>query len=262
MGSDSIAQNPKLTCLIGEVDISPDNPRPLGGLNPFNNYFDIIGSQFKQLLIDHVGLQANYKILDVGCGTGRLAKQLIDFVNDGEYYGFDINTRFIDYCRSNYRKPNFHFDCFDLEHSEFNHTGKLDPNRFIFPYDDRYFDLVIAIAIFNHFTINWITHYIQQIARVLKVKKNFFGTFLLLNKQSIDYINTRLKQPYCFPYRTVNNWYDFESRPLFNVAHPEVAIRRIFIRNRLMIREPINCGEWCGSKIAITGPDVIIAQKR
>ncbi len=86
-------------------------------------------------------------------------------------------------------------------------------------------------------------------------------TILLLNKQSMEFIKSKSKQPYLFPYKTENGWHDFESRPLFNVAHPEAAIRRTCIRSGMMIREPIRYGQWCLSNIALAGPDVILAKK-
>jgi hypothetical protein len=84
---------------------------------------------------------------------------------------------------------------------------------------------------------------------------------ILLNQQSMEFINERTAQPYLFPLRTKESWHDFAQRPLFNVAHPEEAVRRVFIKSGLMIKEPIRYGEWCGGRSALTGPDVIIARK-
>ncbi len=264
MGDDTVPKTttpasirPKRSELLGEIRISKDIIAPLGGLNPYNQFFDKIGQQFCKLLIEHAGLQQKQHVLDVGCGTGRLTKALSHLSLD--YCGFDINSRFVDYCRPTYPKARFAF-C-DVFHDEYNPKGKISPLTFEFPYEKHAFDLVFAIAVFNHFDVVWIDHYITQISRVLKPRGIFFGTFLLLNKQSIEFIDKRKKQPYMFQFRTEDNWHDYTSRPLFNVAHHENHIRRMFIKNNLMIKEPIRYGEWCESKIAIAGPDIIIAKR-
>jgi SAM-dependent methyltransferase len=246
---------------LGEIRVQPGEVRPLGGLNPYSPHFDRIGNQFRQLLISHTGLHKASRVLDVGMGTGRLAKALLGELEGGEYHGFDVNKHFVDYCHQTYKAKNFHFNLSDVRHDEYNPVGSIDPTTFEFPYPNHAFDLVVMIAVLNHFRASWFVQYIQQAARVLKPRGTFFGTCLFLNPQSITHIGTRVQQPYLFPFRTPESWHDFEDRPLFNVAHPEEHIRRVFIKNKLAIKEPIRYGEWCHSKIAITGPDVILARK-
>lgn len=251
---------PNRTELLANIKIDKSITVPLGGLNPYNPYFSTIGEQFKRLLIDHALLNKDQAILDIGCGTGRLANQLTNFLT-GSYSGFDVHPHFIDYCKTTYQATNFNFQAIDIIHDEYNPNGTIDASTFVFPYQANSFDLVIAIAVFNHFKLEWIIQYIREISRVLKPRGVFFGTILLLNQQSIDFINTRIQPPYQFSHRTPESWHDFETRPLFNVAHPEDVLRRVFIKSNLMIREPIRYGEWCRSKVALAGPDIIVARK-
>lgn len=246
--------------LLADIRIDKSQIAPLGGINPYSPHYTRIGKQFHNLLIEYAGLQKKSCILDIGCGSGRLANSLQDFTA-GDYFGFDVHPHFIDYCKTTYTKPNFKFATVDLKHDEYNPNGKLNTATYEFPYPAKTFDVVTAIAVFNHFQTDWIFQYIRQIARVLKPKGIFLGTILLLNQQSIEFINKRSQPPYQFIHRKPESWHDFELRPLFNVAHPEEAIRRVFIKSNLMIREPIRYGEWCESRIALSGPDIIIAQK-
>ncbi len=266
MGDNQITEtptaivSPRRTELLHEIRVDPSITAPLGGLNPYSPHYQRIGKQFHRLLIEQAGLHQNSRLLDFGCGTGRLAHPLQDFLA-GDYHGFDVHPHFIDYCQQTYTKPNFHFKHADIRHSEYNPQGVVDPTVFEFPSEARSLDIVTGIAVFNHFQTNWIFQYVRQIARVLKPKGIFLGTILLLNQQSIEFINRRTKPPYQFSHRTPESWHDFENRPLFNVAHPEEAIRRVFIKSNLMIKEPIRYGDWCESKIAIAGPDVLVARK-
>ena len=49
------------------------------------------GRVLRDFLIAHCGLQPGHRVLDVGCGVGRLAVALTSYLNtDGRYEGFDI----------------------------------------------------------------------------------------------------------------------------------------------------------------------------
>lgn len=249
---------PKRTTLLGDLEITPATKSPLGGLNPYNEHFEIIGQLFFQLLLDHTHLTPSSVILDIGCGTGRLAKQLASFLDSGQYYGFDPNERFLRYCP---QRKNFRYCHLNLQHDEYNQKGAVDAGTVVFPYKDKFFDTIISVAVFNHLRANEVMQYIKQVARVLKPRGTFFCTMILLNNISMEFIKTVKRQPYLFPHKTPESWHDYEVRPLLNIAHYEEAVRRVCLKSNLTIREPIRYGEWCRSKVAVAGPDVLIIKK-
>lgn len=251
------ADIPRLTCLLGDIDFQ-NNTAPLGGINPNSKHFDIIGSQISNLIIQHTNINKNSRVLEIGCGTGRICKQLLKSINPTKFIGIDVNKRFIQYCEDNYKAR---FEHVDINNQEYNSNGKIEQSQFDIPYDNNSFDIVYSIAVFNHCDKPCIMRYIQEISRLLRHNGMLFYTIILLNNTSIQSIDRRDKHPFKFQLRNDECWYEYEKRPLWNVAIKEQIIRRQMINNKLTIIDPIRYGEWCGSKAAITGHDVIIASK-
>jgi len=249
-----------MTDRICDITISPLEKRPLGGLNPYNEHFGHIGNHFCKLLTEHAGLNVNSKILDVGCGTGRLAKPISRLLDGGEYVGVDVNNEYIEYCIENHLGTGVRFDHLDVRHDEYNPTGIIDPSDVRLPLPDNYFDITVAIALFNHMETRWVFRYISEMTRVLKPKGILFATFLILNSRSTQLIE---KDPKAMPFehRTPDSWHRHKDRRLINVAIPESGLRQHMIKCGLMVKEPIRYGEWCGSPLAITGHDVVVAIK-
>ena len=46
-------------------------------------------------LLEKMGMHKNSRLLEVGCGPGRASKHLLDFLDDGNYFGVDYNADFI-----------------------------------------------------------------------------------------------------------------------------------------------------------------------
>jgi ubiquinone/menaquinone biosynthesis C-methylase UbiE len=80
-------------------------------------------------------LRAGYRILDFGCGAGRMIRQFEDVAADREIWGVDINAEHIIWCQRNLSPP-FHFA-----------TTTTLPHL---PFEDRYFDFIYAGSIFTH----------------------------------------------------------------------------------------------------------------
>jgi SAM-dependent methyltransferase len=238
--------------LLGEIPFDAATT-PLGGINPNNLHYHAIGDQFYHILCTYANLDRHSRLLDVGCGTGRLAAAIADKIRS--FDGFDAHPGYVEYCRTNRLGTYQHLD---VRHNEYNPSGIMEPTAVTFPYGDRAFDVVTAIALYNHFHTDWFLHYLGETARVLRAGGHALFTCLLLNGLSIPKIPT-LKHPYALSHRTETSWHSSAARPLLNVAHQEMVVRRRCLEVGLRIVEPISYGQWAYGLNPLAGPDVVIA---
>ena len=93
--------------------IDPENLVPPQGLIFIGaGDFIKIGEEFARYFIELGQLEPNEKVLDVGCGIGRMALPLTKYMSQqGEYWGFDIVKDGINWCAKRYTRlfPNFNF---------------------------------------------------------------------------------------------------------------------------------------------------------
>ena len=144
------------------------------------------GDEFMRHFIELGGLRPQERVLDIGCGVGRMARPLSRYlVRPGSYAGFDVNRAAIGWCRRRYRgRPHFHFHVADVHSRRFNPQGSLRASEYRFPYADASFDFAIAVSVFTHLLEGEARHYIEEIARVLRPEGRLLATFFLLTDAS------------------------------------------------------------------------------
>lgn len=252
MENDKIKEEIKLS----DIDFN-NTDKPLGGLNPNHSSFDIIGAMLRDIVIREVNLNSTTKLLDLGCGTGRLSKFIVPILGRN-YHGFDINSKYIEYCDRTYSG---NFICCDVQHEEFNHDGLVEPSLMTIPYEDNSFDVVVSFGVLNHLRLDSTIRCISESHRILKRGGVFVATLIMLNEFSINAINSgKTKRPFVFEHKSDKEWYD-NQRSLLNVAIFESDIRRAAIDIGYMIIEPTRYGQWCGKRSDI-GHDLIKMVKR
>lgn len=153
-----------------------------------------IGLHYLQVFQEHCGLQPQHRVLDVGCGIGRIAGPLTTYINSaGSYDGFDIVARGIHWCQKHIqsRFPNFRFLYTPLKNDLYNLSAKERAESFSFPYENAQFDLVVLTSVFTHMMPADMEHYIKEISRVLKPGGKCLATYFILNKESESYMQQR-----------------------------------------------------------------------
>jgi SAM-dependent methyltransferase len=108
------------------------------------------GAIHEALAASGVAISQQTKVLDFGCGCGRVARHWPDF--PGEFWGTDANEDLVEWCRGH-----LHFGTF-IE------NGAEPP----LPVSDDVFDAVYAISVFTHLTEAAQSAWIAELARVVR----------------------------------------------------------------------------------------------
>jgi ubiquinone/menaquinone biosynthesis C-methylase UbiE len=222
-----------------------------------------IGEQFKGNFIDLAGLQPNDRILDVGCGIGRMAVPLTDYLTpDGEYWGFDIVAEGIDWCNQHISSKynNFHFFYCDIYNECYNSIRKKLAVDYQFPFRDDYFDFVFLTSVFTHMLPSAMENYLSEISRVLKTGATCFITFFLLNEESQSQIHAG-NSTLDFRYEVDGSLTTNKDKPEAAVAYDEDFIERLYNKYALRISRPIHYGSWCKRNDYVSYQDIIVAKK-
>jgi len=149
--------------------------------------FEGVGREFLRYFVELGGVQPTDKILDVGCGIGRMALPLTGYLSTaGEYCGFDIVKHGIDWCtrRISPKFPNFRFTHSDVENTHYNPNGTIRARDYRFPHGDQAFDFAFATSVFTHMLAADLENYVGELSRVLKSGGRCLITFFLLNEDS------------------------------------------------------------------------------
>jgi len=201
---------------------------------------------YLEALVEVAGLTPSSNVLDVGCGFGRLAAALIDYLDaNGSYEGLDILPEGIAWCRANIagQHDNIHFEVVDIYNKEYNPRGRIKASEFRFPFEDETFDLVVLSSVFTHMLPEEIDNYVGEISRVLKPKGRCFATFFLLTPQSRRLMSSKASIMN-FRYNLGSHWLVSKRVPELSVAYEESFMRDLYARHGLSWR--LYPGYWCG----------------
>src|SRR5579875_325230 len=148
--------------------------------------FEKTGEEFLAYFVKLGGLQPHHRVLEVGCGIGRMARPLTRFLTAGTYDGVDIVPKGIRWCQRNItpRYPNFRFHLADVYNKEYNRRGRYRASEYRFPFAANQFDFVFLTSVFTHMLAPDMKNYMREIGRVLRPGGVSLMTLFLLNGQS------------------------------------------------------------------------------
>lgn len=226
--------------------------------------FKKVGDQIVQDLRNYCDLRPHEKVLDVGCGIGRVAIPLTKYLDaQGSYEGFDIVPQGITWCQKKItpQYPHFRFQLADIYNKSYHPKGKQQSCAYRFPYPDSSFDVVFLTSVFTHMLPADLEQYLREIARVLKPNGRSLITYFLLNPESLRDIEqgiSSIKFQHAFDtYRILR-----KREPEAAVGYNEGHISDLYNRYGLTQQKTLY-GTWCGrTPQANTYQDIIIGHRK
>ncbi|MBY5931582.1 class I SAM-dependent methyltransferase [Tateyamaria omphalii] len=139
------------------------------------------GDEIINRLHDDFDLTDGCRVLDIGCGIGRLATAFHRKGSRIRYDGFDIVKYGVEWCTKTIPPAEgYTFKHADVHNPFYNPWGKIAARTYRFPYPENSFDLAIAVSVFTHLLEPETRAYFEQAMRVLDVGgKTYFTTFLI-----------------------------------------------------------------------------------
>jgi SAM-dependent methyltransferase len=226
--------------------------------------FHETGEEFLRHFVELGGLEPHHRVLDVGCGVGRMAVPLMGFLDArGRYDGFDVMADTVGWCQANIapRDARFRFQRVDLQNRTYNRAGAAPASSFSFPYADGSFDFVFLTSVFTHMLPDDVRRYLSEIARVLAPGGRVLSTFFLLNAESLALIRSGLSP--LFPFRHLREECRVmnDAQPEDAVAYDEDRVRAWYdARGLAWTRRPIY-GTWCTRLHGLSLQDIVVARK-
>ena len=162
-----------------DLRIKKDGPElAIGAKRDGAQDWDVHG-QMQLNYLKNAGLKPEDTLLDIGCGTGRLACQAVPYLDDGKYTGIDISVAAIANCfalantRDWYKKaPVFLVGDGTLE--------AVPPGNI--------YNYIMAHSVFTHLPPEIITRIFLDLAEIQ------FGQFIFTYKQAKNLTRSGLKQ--------------------------------------------------------------------
>ena len=190
------------------VDGPPLPPRRLmvrvaGTADP--DWFLRSGRAAYDAIVDHVPLEAIDSVLDFGCGCGRVTRRWRGL--DG-IHGSDMSRDAVEWCRRN------------LAFARFETNSLAPPLAFA----DASFDLVYALSVFTHLTVELQRAWLAELARVLRP-----NGLLLVTTHGAAYAERLAPEERAGFARgeVVVRWAEVEGTNLCAAYHPPGALERL-----------------------------------
>jgi SAM-dependent methyltransferase len=245
-----------------DLPLPPESLRVWVG--PFSNaeLFARSGEEMARSIIASCHACPNSRILEVGCGCGRLSRAFAGYLSSaGSYAGFDVAPVLIEWCKQHLEPllPNFRFSLADLRAAAHNPTGAMAASRFRFPFAANAFDVAVVSSVFTHMLAEEIENYVAELTRVLQAGGYCFMTVFLFDADADRAVAAGTT---AFDFRhAIGPCLTFDREcPQEGVACRKQWFLELLDRSGFRL-DPVRSGNWRQVRSYEISQDVVVARK-
>jgi len=192
-------------------------PRRLRFMGESDDEFIALGDGLAAILERHAELGDATRLLDIGCGYGRLPHALRRRRFRGSYLGIDVQRPHIRWCRRHLATASVRFEHVDLRNERYNRRGRSSVADL--DLGGERFDVICAFSLFTHMWPDDVDAYLRFAAGALAPNGRLIATVFLIEdhwRSLKERGRVRLTLPY---ERAEYCRYESEDDPLHVVAY-------------------------------------------
>jgi len=235
----------------------------VGGGDP-----ELIAQEVVTVIEEYAKLRPGDSILDVGCGCGRIAAALTQYIDrESRYVGIDIVPGLIDFARDfiTPRYPSFQFLLLNESNKTYDSWRRQDGEMGIATLAEavsaQSIDLAISVSLFTHLDYAPALAMLTSIHRVLKDDGRVFMTVFVLDMAARGGIEGG-RSVFSFKQRTPTGKLAAEKSddPTFAVAYDGGALDELIDSTGFQLERRVR-GYWSSGEPAETFQDALILRK-
>ena len=231
------------------------------GVVPGSDIYNRIGDQFVEMLRSLADMRPEDRLLDVGCGFGRIARALASSCACRQYLGLDVVQYAVAYCRDriSYVNGAFQFRWIDVANPMYHPGGSVPADECVWPVDDASFERCLAASLFTHLRPDHVRRYLAEAFRVLIPGGTFMSSWFLETPESIPALRAQRHNPWV---QTDQGYW--VSQPKMHeaaIAHQLESVREWCAAAGFEVVS-VNDGKWAKPSSPLAcGQDVVVLRK-
>jgi SAM-dependent methyltransferase len=235
----------------------------VGGGDP-----ELVAQEIVTVIGKYSKLNAGGSILDVGCGCGRIAAALTQYVDQKSHYiGIDIVPGLIDFARNfiTPRYPSFQFVLLNQSNSTYDSWRQKQAETGVAKLTDavsaQSIDLAISVSLFTHLDLAPALAMLTSIRAALKTDGRVFMTMFILDAAAADGIQSG-QAAFSFKHRTLTGklYAERSDDPTFAVAYDGALLDELISSAGFQLERRVR-GYWSIGGTGETFQDVLVLRK-
>lgn len=223
--------------------------------------FLAIGCEFLRHFVELGGLKPQHRVLEIGCGIGRMALPLTQFLEApaGRYTGFDVVPAGIEWCQQNIASiyANFEFLHLDFRNQLYNPGGRLGDGDGRLPFESESIDFLFMTSVVTHLDPGYTTFYLREAARVLRPTGRLFVTAFVMDEANRSMVAAKRARPAFHLEGDGPDYIADRAHPMAAVAFDADWFLGTARNHGLHLLRPIAFGHWSG-RVAENFQDICV----